>query len=343
MMKRYVAYIWFLILSLSFSKVSVFAQKGRLLLFELWIDEDYLNYRGKGTDRYYTGGLSISFFYTAGKSKKIFSLIDPKNNSIPVAFLSLKQITNTPSNIKVPGPVQNDYPYAAALFMNYGKTYTDKTKKSRLGSTISIGATGPYAMGKEIQVLFHRVVSYTQPEGWDSQLPNDLILNYRLNYEKNLWSYNQKLELIGLADVNAGLTFNNCRIGLLFRTGNHLNFFSPDEIAGFYTNKDRKGRFVFSMQPQLTIVAYNALLQGSLFKKRSQNWLDAAHVIKSQDINRVIYGFAFGITYETKFAALSITQHLQSKEFSQVESHEYGNISLVFKIRNKESSSIKNE
>ena len=146
-----------------------------------------------------------------------------------------------------------------------------------------------------------------------------------------------------MADVNAGLTFNNCRIGLLFRTGNHLNFFSPDEIAGFYTNKDRKGRFVFSMQPQLTIVAYNALLQGSLFKKRSGNWVDDTYVVQWQDINRIIYGFAFGITYETKFAGISITQHLQSKEFSQVKSHEYGNIGLVFKIRKKGSSTIKNE
>lgn len=321
----------------------VFAQKSKLLLFDLWIDEDYLNYRGKGTDYYYTGGLGISFFYTARKNKKVFSLLDQKTNNSPVTFLSLRQITNTPTDIKIPGPVQNDYPYAAALFINYGKMYTNQPKKSRVISTVSIGAIGPFAMGEQIQKFFHRVVDYTQPEGWSSQLPNDLILNYRLNYEKNLWRHNQNTELIGIADVNAGLTFNNCRVGLLFRTGKHLNYFSADEIAGVYTNKDRKGRFVFSMQPQVTIVAYNALLQGSLFKKRSSNWADDAYVIKWQDINRIIYGFAFGIAYETKFAGISISQHLQSKEFRQVKSHEYGNIGLIFKITKKGPSTVKNE
>ena len=343
-MNRFIINILLLIfLAFSFSKTTVFAQKGQLLLFKLRIDEDYLNYRGKGTDCYETGGLDIYIFYTARKNKKMLSWLDQKTNNNPVTFLSLRQITNTPINIQVPGPVQNDYPYAAALFVNYGKLYTNQTKKFRMGSTISLGAIGPFAMGDQIQTFFHKLVDYIQPQGWPSQLPNDLILNYRLSYEKKLWSRNQKLELIGLADVNAGLAFNNCRIGLLFRTGKQLNYFSSAEIAGFSTNKMHKGRFIFSMQPQLTIVGYNAILQGSLFKKRSSNWADDTYVIKRQDINRIIYGFAFGITYETKFAGLSFTQHMQRKEFRQVKRHEYGNVGLVFKIGKRGSSNRQNE
>ena len=176
-MNRYIAYIWFLIVSVSFSRATVFAQKSKLLLFDLWIDEDYLNYRGKGTDYYYTGGLGISFFYSARINKKMFSFLDQKTNKSPVTFLSLSQITNTPTNINIPGPVQNDYPYAAALFISYGKLYTNQTMKTRLGSTVSMGAIGPFAMGEQIQTFFHRVVDYNQPLGWSIQLPNDLVLN----------------------------------------------------------------------------------------------------------------------------------------------------------------------
>ncbi|MBP6687256.1 MAG: hypothetical protein KA160_05305, partial [Lacibacter sp.] len=47
--------------------ISVYSQNKKALLLNLRIDEDYLNYRLKGTDRYYTGGLDCSFFYESKK------------------------------------------------------------------------------------------------------------------------------------------------------------------------------------------------------------------------------------------------------------------------------------
>jgi lipid A 3-O-deacylase len=313
--------------------ITTHAQNRRALLLNFRVDEDYLNYRGKGTDRYYTGGLDCSFFYKSKKKTSLPPLIHQKGKKIAVEFISLRQITNTPSNIRIPGHVQNDYPYASALFITYGKLHTDTLRKFILGSAISTGVIGPLALGEKIQRYFHRLVAYIQPEGWSSQLPNDFVLNHRLTYKKEILELNRQVELIATADINTGFNFNNCEVGLLIRIGNNLNYFSIDETAGFHTSRNRKGRFVFLIKPRLTAVAYNTLLQGSLLKKQKLNQRSDVYTISSSDISRVVYRLSFGFCYETKFGGISVNQHLQTKEFRQVESHEYGDIGLIFKFK----------
>nr|MBP6688258.1 lipid A deacylase LpxR family protein [Lacibacter sp.] len=297
--------------------------------------EDYLNYRLKGTDRYYTGGLDCSFFYESKKKWFHTRLHHHKIKNTPVTFVSLRQITNTPSNIRIPGHVENDYPYASALFVTYGKLHIDTVRKFTVVSAISTGVIGPLALGEKIQRYFHKVVAYIQPEGWFSQLPNDFLLNYRFTVKKELLNLNHRLELIAIADINAGYNFNNCKVGFLLRAGNNLNYFSLHETAGFTTKKNAKGRFIFLIQPQLTVVGYNALLQGSLLNKGNKTQSSNVYTISSSSINRFIYGFSFGIMYETNFGGVSINQHLQTKEFRQVQGHEYGDIGLVYKFKNK--------
>lgn len=313
---------------------TAFSQKKKALLLDFRVEEDYLNYRGKGTDRYYTGGLNCSFYYDSKKTSFSASRFSKKKDRTPVEFISLRHITNTPSNIRIPGHVENDYPYASALFITHGKLHTDSLKKIRLGFGLSAGVIGPLALGEKIQCYFHKVVAYTQPEGWISQLPNDLVLNYQFTYKKQLLNVNGRFEIIATAGINAGYNFNNCKVGLLLRAGNKLDYFSVNETDGFYARKNRKGRLVFVLQPQITAIAYNALLQGSLLKTGMQKRRSNVYFINSSDISRIIYSLSFGLTYETNFGGISINQHLQTKEFRMVESHEYGDIGLIFKFKN---------
>jgi lipid A 3-O-deacylase len=332
-MARFFSHLALTIFSFICLRITTYAQTNRALLFIFQVDEDYLNYRGKGTDRYYTGGLNCSFFYERKTKSSAASPIHHRHKKTRVDFISLRQITNTPSNIRIPGHVQNDYPYASALYLTYGRLHTDTLRKLILGYSISTGVIGPLALGENIQCYFHRMVAYVQPRGWDSQLPNDIVLNSRFSYKREILELNRRFELIATADIHTGYTFNNCEVGLLIRIGNNLNYFSIDETAGFHTGRNRKGRIVFLIKPRLTAVAYNALLQGSLLKKQKLNQRSDVYTISSSDIRRVVYRLSFGFCYETKFGGISINQHLQTKEFRQVENHEYGDIGLIFKFK----------
>lgn len=318
----------------SLLSTTAFTQKKEALALDFRVEEDYLNYRGKGTDRYYTGGLNCSFYYESKKKSFRASRFTKKKDRAPVEFISLLQITNTPSNIRIPGHVENDYPYASALFITHGKLHTDTLKKIKSGFVLSAGVIGPLALGEKIQCYFHRIVAYIQPEGWISQLPDDLVLNYLFTYKKQLLNLNGRFEVIATAGINAGYNFNNCKVGLLLRAGNKLDYFSADETGGIYTKNNREGRFFLVIQPQITAIAYNALLQGSLLKTGMQKRRSNTYFISPSDISRVIYSLSFGLTYETNFGGISINQHLQTKEFRMVENHEYGDIGLIFKFKN---------
>jgi lipid A 3-O-deacylase len=335
MMKRLVLQITMLLILLYLLVGTGRAQNTRLLMFTLRIDEDYLNYRGKGSDRYYTGGFDFSFYYHSKKNRLLPALFIPPPNSQPVSFVSLQQLVNTPANLTATERNKNDYPYAGVLFVDYGKLFNDSAKSSRLTAELSVGIIGPYSCAQQIQQYFHRIIGDAQPNGWSTQIPTGLVFNYKLKIEKGLINYRKHIELNGNAEVNTGTTFNNCSVGLLFRTGKSLGYFSNYEIAGFNTKNNSKGRFVFFMQPQLTVVIYNEMLQGSLFKKRIGNVAEGAYVVKAEDISRLIVSFAFGFKYETKNAAISFSQHMQTREFNQVNGHEYGNISFVFKLNKK--------
>lgn len=337
-MKKFHLFIVVTLVVFVINENTALAQKKNDVLLQVSADEDYLNYRGKGTDRYYTGGFFLSVYYSGNKKKFLSFLVNPLKSNNNLRFIRVSQIVNTPDKITVPGPILNDYPYVGALFMSYGNISIDSIKNTRLTCSVSAGLIGPYAMGEQVQKYFHRLVGDKQPIGWNSQLNSDVILNYQFQFEKKIASFGNIVEIIGHAEINTGTTFNNSSVGFLLRLGRPANYFTSFETNHFKSKFNRKYRFIYFLKPQIRVVAYNALLQGNIFKKYVRNAVEENYIVKAEDISRFIYKLSFGVKFETKSFGLSISQHMQTREFIYVSSHEYGNISFFFSLKKRKNN-----
>ena len=195
-------------------------------------DNDFINLRGDGTDRYYTNGMRIDYFYTKKQKAKfpsslLLNISDDNNN---IYGLGIAQFMFTPKNIAVPDIQYNDRPYAGALYSILSLQSINKTNKTKVTSEIRLGVMGPMSFAKETQTWAHRVINYTKPEGWDNQVPNDIILNYNIGIEKQILQPSKKLLLVGIFETYSGTVYNAAGAGFMLRVGKFNNYFDAGSV-----------------------------------------------------------------------------------------------------------------
>lgn len=294
--------------------------------FNISIDNDYFNYRGKGTDRYYTSGTFLSYLYERPhKSKQhLFS----KALQQPVRrfnVISLSQMLNTPHDIRETGILPNDYPYAGVLFLSMGNLQL--SEKSSTAHNISIGSMGPNALGDQTQTTVHRLIRYTLPQGWDNQINNEWLLQFNMKHRQLLFQEQDFLKVWGYDELNAGTIFNNVTAGINVQLGwvNH----------GLATplSQGKKSSFFLFTNLQATAVLYNGMLQGGIRKQIDPDYhRQSSYIIQASELNRGVVKLNFGLQYIGPKIGLSIGQFIQSADFKSVRGHEYGNISFSVRI-----------
>ena len=142
------------------------------------IDNDFLNYRGSGTDQDYTSGLQLEFSYLQKKRKFFIDklLLIAGNDSGNIAHWSLTQLMYTPTDIGDSLIIYHDHPYAATLFMTRGITSYNSALNLALHSEMIMGVIGPFSFGKDVQTWAHKTINDIIPEGWNNQIKTDIVL-----------------------------------------------------------------------------------------------------------------------------------------------------------------------
>jgi len=297
-------------------------------LFKISFDDDYFNYRLKGTDKYYTAGLEFSLYF------KKHQLSPPETNQEQqglsnLYFISLKQTMNTPNEISRKGFQKGDYPYAGVLSLSYGKIHSEKS--SRFTNTISVGILGPQAFAGQTQTLAHDIIHYTKPAGWNSQIKGQLMVNVMAGYEKAILTVGNRLDVTGNASLNAGTIFTNAAAGLTLRTGRINAYFNNYESIHLGGENHFKKAVYFFVSPSIKVIGYDATLQGQIVNQPKYISKDV-YRIDADSINHVIGQVHFGVKYEGRKMAVSVSQYIQTAAFSSVSHHEYGNVSVAFKM-----------
>jgi len=103
-MRKYLLRLLFLQISFSGS-FCIYAQiKKGASLFRIYEDNDFLNIRGKGTDKAYSGGTRFDLFCNQKTGCRLFArILKPKNNSsINIAGWGFMQTIFTPNDISDP-------------------------------------------------------------------------------------------------------------------------------------------------------------------------------------------------------------------------------------------------
>ncbi len=279
--------------------------------FRFNYDNDYF----AATDKDYTQGYNLELVAPVLENNPLnFLLLAPKGTVFKYG-LSIEHIGFTPEQYQRSEIQFGDRPFAAAIMVKSFLVVTDTQKKTRITSSLSLGIIGPGAFGREMQAGIHRLTGNKIPLGWRHQIKNDVVLNYRLGFEKRIWSYNDLFSLQSHASAQLGTLFTHASAGISSNVGLIDSPFTGDK-KGF--------RLYLYAQPTLKLVGYDATLQGGLFNR------DSPYTISADAVERFTAQFDFGLVLKTRTLYFEYTRSLITREFETGQASAWGGVNIGF-------------
>jgi hypothetical protein len=189
-----------------------------------------------GSDNNYTNGIGISWVSNAidtydersfvRRWGEFWSFLPFARNEGYRTYVSwsVAQEMHTPDDITEPNPPLNDQPYAGVLYLD-NNLYA-KGERSTHVWQLRVGVVGPASQADDVQKWFHDRVGADEPMGWDTQLPNELILNvgYTGSYllAQGDLSRTASWRIIPVANAGLGNYFTGVGLGVYGEVGWNL-------------------------------------------------------------------------------------------------------------------------
>ncbi len=272
-----------------------------------------------GTDRDYTQGIYIEIVKPAFRRFPLSSLLwHPRNSEVKYG-IALEDDGYTPNIIDAAAIQYGDRPYAGVLFLKTFLTATDADRHEYISTQLSTGIIGQSAGGAPMQKAIHHWIHYTQPLGWPNQIRNDVVLNYQLNYEREIFALDNNLSLATYNSLRLGTLSTKVSAGLHAMVGNFNSTFAPKTRS-----RAKKLQYYIYDEPSVNAVGYDATLQGGLFNHSSP------YTIRSNEINRFTFQHKFGVALIFKKLYLEYFQTGLTPEFSTSVYHRTGGLQVGF-------------
>ena len=284
--------------------------------FRFHYDNDYFT----KTDEYYTQGITFDYVHSAIKKFPLSKLLWKPYKSAPQYGIAFNLFGYTPTSIASDSILYGDRPFNANITVKTFLIQADEVHHQQIAAAFTIGVMGPAGLGFEIQDNIHRWLKNPLPHGWQYQIQNDIILNYQINYEKQLLSVGNSFLLNTTAAAWAGTLNDKLSAGLNFMAGRFNKRFTPVSYA------KRKAEYYFYAQSRVNCIGYDASMQGGIFNRKNP------YIITNNDISRMTYQADAGIMVNFKRLYLSYTQSLLTKEFRTGKYHRWGGISIGFAL-----------
>ncbi len=309
------------------------AQVENQRMVRIYEDNDALKIFGKISDRAYSNGTRLEYFFTPGKTNFFLHKLMPKagQGSQDSYGIGVMQVMITPKDLRRYSFVANDYRYAGALFLLHSLHSTNESKQFNLQSEWILGVMGPPAMAKETQVFLHKLVDFVRPRGWDNQLPTDLLLNYNLAMEKGFPLNNRSVEFIGGGKVFLGTMLNGASIYTQLRVGKMHPYFK--KYTGQFTSGSgsaKRLQYYLTIRPAADYILYNALIEGGLFSKNKESMQTQSNVYTNPSRRRLIGQLDIGAVVWWGRLGLSYTRKTSTGMIRGLPHHSIGNISVYY-------------
>jgi len=306
---------------------SVLAQNEEVSFINLSVENDLFIFKGDATDRYYTNGVRLDYFYANKKRKFPSSLLLKISEDKNIYGWGIAQYMFTPSRIDIPEIQYNDRPYAGTLLAIHSLSSYDYSKRIKVTSEIYLGVMGPLSLAEETQIWVHGLFNYTKPEGWKNQVPNDIVINYNIRLEKEVIYVPDQLFVTGTIETFNGILYNAMGAGFVLKAGKIRNFFDPQNE---YSLEKKKSRVYVMLKPTLRVIYYNALLQGGIITNIKDS--HEGYILNKDRIERLNVFAEAGVVYEHPKLRIMITQKMRTAPIKNGNALEIGNISLVLKL-----------
>lgn len=297
---------------------------------EIGAQSDNDSYLGQGSDKYYTDGLFL--FYRHALNVKGNATLQNK-----VLGFELGQKIFNPLGGNVVSPLQVDRPFAGYLYAGANLNLLYKNE-SNLKIGAQVGVVGPASGAQAAQTWVHKNFGFYTPSGWEYQIENDLQLNLAAEYNKLL---GRTAFLLRATQVDATLAtyanlgngFTGAGVGALFRMGKVNQLFNSAStqstaIADKGFIPANKHEFFVYYKPMLNFIAYDATVQGSLFKDH-----DPAGMEITLDPERLVMSNVVGLTYTTKRWVFDAAATFHTKDVKQMRNaHQWGSVTALYRF-----------
>lgn len=283
-----------------------------------YYDNDFFT----ATDQYYSQGINLELVHPGLKKFPLSVLLIHKKDCTVKYGLAIEHLAYTPSSIRHLEIFYGDRPFAACLALKTFAISCDTIEHSRISSTLRTGIIGNDAGGEWMQKTIHRNLNNIEPLGWNHQIKNDVLINYKVTYEKLFLAYKQSFSLSSYSEIALGTVRNNASAGIIVMIGHFDNPFRNLEEPLMAGKKSKKSQVKLYSKPKVNFIGYDATLQGGMFNQNS------AYTISSKDITRITFEAEAGITLQYGKTYLEYFQNFITKEFSSGTYHRWGGIRI---------------
>ena len=309
-------------------------------VLSLAVENDSLS---SGADRNYTSGIRLGYVSPADRVpdwlQNTGSFTRALSDSEPDFWgIAIGQSIFTPEDINaVPAP-PDQHPYAGWLYMQISiGAEEDRSdgRRPRFMDTyeLELGITGPSALGEEAQRGIHEWLGAPDPQGWDSQLNDEVA--FAVSFDRN-WralrlfgDYFGGLEadLTPSAGASLGTLRTEAHVGLAARIGQRIDSdYGPPRVRPSLAGAEhfRGGPLSWSIFAgvQGRAVAHNLFLDGNTFE-------DSASVER----NPYVADFQTGFSISAGAVRLAYTYVWRTEEFeTQPTRTDFGALALSVRM-----------
>lgn len=290
-----------------------------------------------GTDRHYTNGFRLEASPQVGDQPPEWSLtlaeVLPwfsRQGALRHSY-AVGQALYTPSDITLKDPPRSDRPYAGWL---YGSVSLARQGLERLDEVgVTLGIVGPSAQGEWVQTRVHELRGNDIPQGWHTQLRDELglIVAGRSSWrQKSVVSpfgatLGGQMDLTPYLGVSLGNVLTTASAGISLRFGRRLpeGFppvrAQPGQPSFLQTpNADRNSAYVF-LAAEARAVGRNLFLDGNTFSDS-----------RSVDKRPLVGELQAGVVWSVGGLRLSYVQVARTREFFGQESRDvYGSLQVA--------------
>ncbi|MEM9803285.1 MAG: lipid A deacylase LpxR family protein [Planctomycetota bacterium] len=297
------------------------------------VDNDYFT----GSDNNYSNGFAFSALSGPvvdaepgsltkawGEAFAFLPGVDPFEGESFVG-VSFGQEIFTPDDISDPNPPLDDQPYAGILFLDF--SFAGRGESQCASWVLRVGLVGPWSQADEVQTWFHDITDNDEPLGWDTQLPNEPILNLDYNL---VWEFNPirrdglDLRLVPMAGASVGTYFTGASAAAYAEFGYNL----PDNVGAVTLRQgvDPVGLISATRNDRLSVsllagaggfaVAHFLPLDGTVF--RESRSVDSEPLVGFLTTGASVRYDAFSLSYMLSFFTERFETERDNDDFGRV-------------------------
>ena len=262
-------------------------------------------------------------------------IVRPQGPAVARRGFMLTHAFYTPDNLRVAEFQPGEHPYAA--FFTGEATWIVQQRHRVDRFSIETGFVGTSALGENLQKATHEITGDVDPQGWDTQVDDEILLNLHYNVQKRFLRdreiFGVPMDLIVGGVASAGNKYTGLGGSTTLRWGPGIDaslslprvrtalhggpgFFTPRSDGGF-------GWYIFG-GGDVRAVAHNIVLDDSFF--REDDFTDVQSSVWVAD-------FEIGAVAQRGKYQLALTLVARSPQFDEEnETQTFGSVSLSRKF-----------